>query len=312
MGCGEGAAGTQHPRTDGVTCTLAASTRTSCSWHRSRVLQDVGPGGRRVKGSPGPCALTPRERERLAVSGAVGRRLEGGEAGGTGVEQTELGAQEPGVRGTLEKVLGPDRGGELGGQHGGGSLSQGRSRGVLPLGSASRVFTPQRHRLAWPRPLSPHTLSPPEPLCHLPCGLEQVPDVSGPYPSRSKIAQERNPPSYTWKGTQWSRIPSLTWGGLTGDRVLGAPGLEACPAVGTQAHSLVHSFRQPFSSYCVPSTLVLAVEVAWLPQRDPFWPSGLGIQRTDLRWAQQPLSLHTSPGAAAFPRAALASPPHAA
>lgn len=94
MGCGEGAAGTQHPRIDGVTRTLAASTQRSCSWHRSRVLQDVGPGGHRVKGSPGPCALIRRERERLAASGAVGRRLEGGEAGGTGVGADGAGSPE--------------------------------------------------------------------------------------------------------------------------------------------------------------------------------------------------------------------------
>lgn len=91
----------------------------------------------------------------------------------------------------------------------------------------------------------------------------------------------------------------------------GGPRVRGLPCCGHPG-SFISSFRQPFSSYRAPSTLVLAVEVAWLPQRDPFWPSGLGIQRTDLRWAQQPLSLHTSPGAAAFPRAALASPPHTA
>lgn len=127
-----------------------------------------------MTGSPGPCVLIPRERGWVSQGQwGEGQRQVRQVAPGMGADvpphPAEWGAQEPGVWCTSEKVLGPDWGGEQGGQHSGGGLGQGRSRGAAAVGSASRVFTPHTEA---PFPTSQ---SPPEPFCRLLCGLEQVP-----------------------------------------------------------------------------------------------------------------------------------------
>lgn len=174
------------PRTDGVACAFAGSTWGSGSWHRTRVLQDMGTGGHRVKGSP---RFDPKGKREAGCLRGSEENAEAGKAGGPGdgirhsSPPAELGPQEPGVWCPLEN-LGPDWGGEQGGQPSGGGLRWGRNTEDAAGGVGKLRLHPSHPGSTAQPGLGPFPHTPRVPQSHsATCfvTLSQSLGISGPY-----------------------------------------------------------------------------------------------------------------------------------